>query len=115
MLVQNPHQTKWAACQQPLNAIPGPMHMYIKKAIIEYKMQWARKEKADSTALDEWKCRVVEAIQTRIDRLRKNPRKRQVLSDSECQEYFADFQTRFVLVPADKASSNVLIVCKNTI
>ena len=78
-------------------------------------MQWARKEKVDSRALDEWECRVVEAIQTRIDRLRKNkknPRKRQVLSDSECQEYLADFQTRFVLVPADKASNNVLIVCK---
>ena len=57
----------------------------------------------------------VEAIQTRIDRLRKNkknPRKRQVLSDSECQEYLVDFQTRFVLVPADKASNNVPIVCK---
>ena len=87
----------------------------LKKAIREYKVQWARKEKVDSRALDEWECRVVEAIQTRIDRLRKNkknPRKRQVLSDSECQEYLADFQTRFVLVPADKASNNVLIVCK---
>ena len=78
-------------------------------------MQWARKKKVDSRALDEWECRVVEAIQTRIDRLRKNkknPRKRQILSDRECQQYLADFQTRFVLVPADKASNNVLIVCK---
>ena len=77
-------------------------------------MKWARKEKVDSRVLDEWECRVLEAVQTRIDRLRKNkknPKKRQVLSDSECQEYLTDFQTRFVLVPADKANNNVLIVC----
>ena len=42
------------------------------------KLQWAKKEKVDSRALDEWECRILETIQTRIDRIRKkdkNPRK----------------------------------------
>ena len=68
----------------------------LKKAIREYKIQWARKEKVDSRALDEWECRTLEAVQTRLRKNKKNPRKRQVLSDRECQEYLADFQTRFV-------------------
>ena len=56
----------------------------------------------------------MEIVQARIDRLRKktkNPRKKHVLSDQECKEYL-DFQKRFVLVPADKARNNVVIVCK---
>ena len=84
----------------------------LKKAV---KLQWAKKEKVDSRALDEWECRILETIQTRIDRIRKkdkNPRKRNVLSDKHCKEYLEDFQKCFVLVPADKASNNALIVCK---
>ena len=80
-----------------------------------YKLQWAKKEKVDSRALDEWECRILETIQTRIDRIRKkdkNPRRKNVLSDKHCKEYLEDFQKRFVLVTADKASNNVLIVCK---
>ena len=56
--------------------------------------------------------KVLEVVQARTDKLRKNPRQRQVLSDKECLEYLADFQKHFVLVPADKESNNVLIVCK---
>ena len=87
----------------------------LKKAVRSYKLQWAKKEKVDSRALDEWECRILETIQTRIDRIRKkdkNPRRRNVLSDKHCKEYLEDFQKRFVLVPADKTSNNVLIVCK---
>ena len=87
----------------------------IKKAIRAYKVQWAKKEKVDSRTLDEWECRIIETVQARIDRLRKkgkNQRKKYVLSDLECKQYLEDFQKRFVLVPADKASNNILVVCK---
>ena len=87
----------------------------IKKAVRAYKVQWAKKEKVDSRTLDEWECRIIEIVQARIDRLRKkgkNQRKKYVLSDLECKQYLEDFQKRFVLVPADKASNNILVVCK---
>ena len=35
------------------------------------------------------------------------------LSDLESKYYWEYFQKHFVLVPADKASNNVLVVCKN--
>ena len=87
----------------------------LNKAIRDYKRQWAKKEKVDSRVLDEWQCKILETVQARIDKLKtknKNPRKKHVLSDETCKKYLEDFQKQFVLVPADKASNNILIVCK---
>ena len=36
-------------------------------------MKWAKKEKVYRRVLDEWERRVLEAVQTRIDRLRRKP------------------------------------------
>ena len=69
----------------------------------------------DSRTLDKWEGRIIETVQVRIDRLRKkgkNQQKKHVLSDLECKKYLEEFQKHFVLVPADKASNNVLVVCK---
>ena len=87
----------------------------LQKAVRAYKLQWAKKEKVDSRVLNEWECKILETIRTRINRLKtktKNPRKKHILSDENCKNYLEDFQKHFVLVPADKASNNVLIVCK---
>ena len=43
----------------------------IKKAVRAYKMKWAKKERVDSHTLDEWECRIMKTVETRIDRLRK--------------------------------------------
>ena len=74
-----------------------------------------KKEHVDSRVFDEWECRVLDTIRTRIDRLKskdKNPRKKHVLSDKTCKRYLEDFHKCYVLVPADKAGNNVLVVCK---
>ena len=73
-----------------------------------------KRKKVDSRALDDWECRILETIQNRIDRIRKRIKTlgKNVLSDKHCKDYLEDFQKCFVLVPADKASNNVLIVCK---
>jgi predicted RNA-binding protein associated with RNAse of E/G family len=36
-----------------------------------------------------------------------------ILSDLERKNYLEYFQKHFVLVPADKANNNILVVCKN--
>ena len=85
----------------------------LKKAIRDYKRQWAKKEKVDSRVLDEWQCKILETVQDKLKTKNKNPRKKHVLSDETCKNYLKDFQKQFVLVPADKASNNILIVAKN--
>ena len=86
----------------------------LRKSIREYKLQWAKKEKVDSRALDEWECKVIGIVKARIDRLKQKKycRNTRVLSERSCKEYLNNFHKRFVLVPADKAGNNVLIVCK---
>ena len=77
-------------------------------------MKSAKKEKVDSHTLDEWECRIMKIVETRIDsgKKEKNQRKRHILSDLECNKYLEDFHKHFLLVPADKASNNILVVCK---
>ena len=47
----------------------------------------------------------------KISKKFKNLRKKHVLSDKKCNDYMEEFQKHFVLVPSDKASKNILIVC----
>ena len=59
------------------------------KSIREYKLQWAKEEKVDSRALDEWECKVIEIVKARIDRLKqnkKNCRNTRVLSERSCKD-----------------------------
>ena len=59
--------------------------------------------------LDLIQCRIMKTVETRIDL----GRKRHILSDLECKKkYLEDFHKHFVLVLADKASNNILVVCK---
>ena len=44
---------------------------------------------------------------------RQKPEKKACFIRQKLQGYLEDFQKHFVLVPADKVSNNVLIVCKN--
>lgn len=86
-----------------------------KKSVREYKLKWAKKEKVDSRVLDEWESVVLSNIKKRIrmnTRKHTNPRKKKILADSKHTNYLKDFREHYVLVPADKASNNVLIVCK---
>ena len=46
-----------------------------RKAIRNYKLRWARKEKVDSRTLDEWECTILDTIQRRIDKIRKKEKK----------------------------------------
>ena len=85
------------------------------ESIRDYKNKWAKKEKVDSRTLDEWENTALDVISTRIQKINsrtKKSRKRQILSDKKCLDDLQTLQKHFVLVPADKASSNILVVCK---
>ena len=69
----------------------------------------------DARTLDEWEVKVLDSIHTKITKKNlkcKNPRKRYVLSNRTCKDYLENFKKSFVLVPADKASNTILIVCR---
>ena len=65
------------------------------------------------SVLNEWTCHVKEAVSNRIRQLRLHPQKRQFLRERKCKQALADLHELYVLVPADKAGNNVVIVCKH--
>ena len=85
------------------------------EGVDRYKKQWASRENVALATLDEWACTVKQLIENRIARLRSRrhkTRKRQILRDAICRRALEELHDRYVLVPADKASNNVIIVCK---
>ena len=65
--------------------------------------------------LSEWVGTVKLLIENNIKRLKSwghKTRKRQVLKDTRCRTALRELHSEYVLVPADKASNNVIIVCK---
>ena len=80
-----------------------------------YKSKWSKREGVDSRVFNEWEHMVRECIARRIRSLREkhiNRRKQHVLKSRKHLQYLQEFQRKFVLVPADKAANNVIVVCK---
>ena len=86
-----------------------------KEAVTKYKVKWSRRLGIDRRVLNEWEKKVHEAIDRRVQLLRSkhvNKRRKHVLQIKKHINYLHDFQRQFVLVPADKAANNVIVVCK---
>ena len=86
-----------------------------RQAVSAYKSKWSKREGVDSRVLNEWEHMVRECIARRIRSLREkhiNRRKQHVLKSRKHLQYLHEFQRKFVLVPADKAANNVIVVCK---
>ena len=81
----------------------------------KYTVKWSRRLGIDRRVLNEWEKKVHEAIDRRVQLLRSkhvNKRRKHVLQIKKHINYLHDFQRQFVLVPADKAANNVIVVCK---
>ena len=82
----------------------------------EYKIKWARREKVDTRVLNEWEGTVTSIVKTRIERIRHKQSyrqyRKQVLRDKAHLKYLSELHEEYILVPADKAGNNVLVVCK---
>ena len=87
-------------------------------AIRLYKESWAKREQVDVRVLNEWEGVLVEAIKHRIGTIKCKHRKSkrrvrtQVLKQRTCLAYLKEFHKQYVMVPADKASNNIIFVCK---
>ena len=86
-----------------------------KEAVTKYKIKWSRMLRIDRRVLNEWEKKVPEAIDIRVQLIKSkhvNKHRKLVVQIKKHSNYLHDFQRQFVLVPADKAANNVIVVCK---
>ena len=48
-----------------------------------------------------------------LKKRKRQYRKEQLLKQRACLDFLRDFQKHYILVPADKASNNIIVMCKN--
>ena len=79
-----------------------------------YAKNWSKREQVDLKYLSEWKDHLKELVTDRISNLRghfKSP-KCKVLDQPDVKDILHKLHANYVLVPADKAANNVIIMCK---
>ena len=79
-----------------------------------YAKNWSKREQADIKYLSEWKDHLKELVTDRISNLKghfKSP-KCKVRDQPDVKDTLHKLQTNYVLVSADRAANNVIIVCK---
>ena len=76
--------------------------------------QWSKREHVDLKHLSEWKDQIKELVVERISSLKEKIRspKQKILNDPDVKDTLRRLHDDFVLVPADKAANNVIVVCK---
>ena len=79
----------------------------------DFSNRWCKRENVEPDALKEWKIYICEIIDTRISFYSRNthllPPKHKS-SFRPLKQGIQDFHMNYVLVPADKAAKNVIVV-----
>ena len=86
-----------------------------KAAVSRYAKKWAKEASVDRRVLRDWEETVYKFIDEKIRCLKQrkiNKRKKHVLKSRVHLDNLNKLHENFVLVPADKASKNVIVVCK---
>ena len=79
-----------------------------------YATNWSKREQVELKYLSEWKDQLKELVTDRISNLKghfKSP-KCKVLNQPDVKDTLHKLHANYVLVPADKAANNVIVVCK---
>ena len=86
----------------------------ISNSIDLYVEQWSKREQVDLKYLSEWKDQIKDLVLERISSLKEKIRspKQKILSDPDMKDTLRRLHDDFVLVPADKAANNVIVMCK---
>ena len=90
------------------------METMISDSINLYVEQWSKREQVDLKYLSEWKDQIKELVVELISSLKEKIRlpKQKILYDPDVKDTLKRLHDDFVLVPADKAANNVIVVCK---
>ena len=86
----------------------------ISNSIDLYAEQWSKREQVHLKYLSEWKDQIKELVVERISSLKEKIQspKQKILSDPDVKDTLRRLHDDFVLVPADNAANNVIVVCK---
>ena len=83
-------------------------------SVESYARGWAKREEVEADTLSEWVKTIRSFINARIRRLKRKMscNVKSVLKDPAVAKCLSDLHEKFVIVPADKASNNIVFVCK---
>ena len=83
-------------------------------SVEDYARQWVKREKVEVDTLSEWVKTVRSLIQIRIKKLQESMSTKapSVFKDPAVLRDLFAIHEKFVVVPADKASNNIVFVCK---
>ena len=83
-------------------------------SVEEYARRWAKKEDVEVDILSEWVKTVMSLVNRRVSVLSRTMSHRHelVFDDPDVAAELAEIHEKFVVVPADKASNNIVFVCK---
>ena len=74
---------------------------------------WSNKSETSKSAFDFWKATISTLIDKRISTLRDKKKYKGSIFDNEASKRcLAELQSKFVMVPIDKAANNVSFICK---
>ena len=87
----------------------------IVKSLDACASNMAAKYKLEVQEFDSWKSKVKEKVTEKIRKLKLTRRPQQtkpILKDENALLYLQDLQSKYVIVPIDKAANNISIICK---
>ena len=84
-------------------------------AVEDYARKWAKREDANINSLSEWIKIIRDKIKHRISKLKHHMKFKIkcIFKDEDVLKCLTSLQQKYVIVPADKASNNVVFVCKS--
>ena len=99
---------------------PVPINWNLNKKIIftaleNYVREWETREPGDNDgSLDEYLEQAKKLVKDRVSSLKRKQQDlvKPILSDETNKEFLDHFKSQYVCVPADKASNNIIIICK---
>ena len=87
-------------------------------AVEDYARRWTKREvdqDPELESLSDWVRTIRSLVQGRIHKLKNcvNSRPKSVFKDQEAVKCLSSLHDKYVIVPADKASNNIVFVCKS--
>ena len=83
-------------------------------AVEDHARKWVKREEVNINCLSEWIKTIRDLIYKRFNILRTKfkPKTSNIFNDENVMNCLTSLQSKFVIVPADKAPNNIIFVCK---
>ena len=116
------HDLRWLLSKGPTYRPPVSIDLDAVRREVESKLddfvnRWYARERV-TEGLGDWKVAVMNKVDDRLDdvrnrlRMRREHRMTNVMEREDVMRALRNVHRHFVLVPADKAANNVIVVCK---